>query len=44
MAAEALIYAGAIIVSVWGAAHLVPTRSVVVGFGSISFMSVCDNL
>jgi hypothetical protein len=36
VAAEALIYVGAIIVSVWGAAHLIPTRSVVVGFGSIS--------
>lgn len=28
--------AGAIIVALWGVAHLVPTRSVVAGFGSIS--------
>jgi hypothetical protein len=34
--AEALIYGGAIIVSLWGVAHLIPTNSVVVGFGSIS--------
>jgi hypothetical protein len=34
--AEALIYAGAIIVLLWGVAHLIPTGSVVVGFGRIS--------
>ena len=31
-----LIYAGSLLVFVWGAAHLFPTRSVVRGFGSIS--------
>jgi hypothetical protein len=36
VAAEALIYAGAFVVSLWGVAHLVPTRSVVAGFGGIS--------
>jgi hypothetical protein len=39
VAAEALVYAAAILVSLWGVAHLVPTRSVVAGFGSISLDS-----
>ena len=36
MPADVLIYAGALIVSLWGVAHLIPTGSVVAGFGSIS--------
>jgi hypothetical protein len=36
VAAGVLIYAGASVVSLWGIAHLIPTRSVVAGFGSIS--------
>lgn len=36
MTAEVLIYAGALIVSLWGVAHLIPTGSVVAGFGGIS--------
>ena len=31
-----LIYAGSAIITVWGIAHIVPTKSVVSGFGSIS--------
>ena len=31
-----LLYLGAALVSVWGIAHLVPTRSVIAGFGDIS--------
>jgi hypothetical protein len=34
--AEGLIHAGAIVVSLWGVAHLIATRSVVAGFGGIS--------
>ena len=30
------LYAGATVVFVWGVAHLIPTRSVVNGFGNIS--------
>ncbi|MCX6001642.1 MAG: hypothetical protein NTY79_03805 [Chloroflexi bacterium] len=31
-----LLYSGSIIVLIWGAAHLFPTRTIVRGFGSIS--------
>lgn len=31
-----LLYLGAAVVSMWGIAHLVPTRAVVEGFGDIS--------
>lgn len=31
-----LLYAGALFIAVWGVAHLVPTRSVVNGFGNLS--------
>ena len=31
-----LVYLGSIIVLIWGAAHLFPTRIIVHGFGSIS--------
>ena len=31
-----LLYAGSILIIVWGIAHIVPTQSVVAGFGSLS--------
>jgi hypothetical protein len=31
-----LLYAGAIIITLWGIAHIVPTKSIVRGFGDIS--------
>ncbi len=31
-----LLYSGSIIVLIWGAAHIFPTRTIVRGFGSIS--------
>ena len=31
-----LIYVGSLLIFIWGAAHLFPTKSVVKGFGSIS--------
>jgi len=31
-----LIYAGSLVITVWGVGHLLATRSVVTGFGSIS--------
>ena len=33
---DILIYVGAGIITVWGIAHIVPTKSVVCGFGQIS--------
>ena len=36
MANEALLYAGAGVIILWGIAHIVPIRSVVKGFGAIS--------
>jgi hypothetical protein len=33
---EALIYSGAGIIILWGIAHLIPTRTIVKGFGEIS--------
>lgn len=35
-AREALLYAGAIVVALWGVAHLIPTGSVVASFGGIT--------
>lgn len=35
MSGRALIYLGSLLVIAWGAAHLVPTKSVLRGFGSI---------
>lgn len=32
----ALLYLGALLLFIWGIAHLVPTRSVLLGFGTIS--------
>ena len=31
-----LLYVGAIVITLWGVAHIIPTRSVVNGFGAIS--------
>lgn len=36
MSAEALIYIGATLPFLWGAAHLFPTKSIIKGFGDIS--------
>ena len=36
MISNVLLYTGSIIITVWGIAHVVPTKSVVSGFGSIS--------
>jgi hypothetical protein len=36
LAGHALLYVAALVVSVWGLAHLVPTRAVVASFGAIS--------
>jgi len=33
---NAMLYAGSIIILVWGVAHIVPTKSVVKGFGPTS--------
>lgn len=35
MKGEVLIYAGAALPSVWGIAHLLPTKSIIRGFGEI---------
>ena len=31
-----LLYAGSIIIAVWGIAHIIPTKGVVTGFGKLS--------
>jgi hypothetical protein len=36
MANAILLYVGAAIITIWGIAHIVPTKSVVSGFGQIS--------
>ena len=36
MIGDILLYAGSALITVWGIAHIVPTKSVVSGFGSIS--------
>ena len=36
MLGTVLAYSGSIIILIWGAAHLFPTRAIVRGFGSIS--------
>ena len=36
MANNILLYVGSAIIVIWGIAHIVPTKSVVKGFGSIS--------
>ena len=35
--AEALIYIGSALPIIWGLAHLFPTKSIIKGFGKISF-------
>lgn len=36
MIGEMMLYAGAVIIILWGVAHLIPTKLVVAGFGDIS--------
>jgi hypothetical protein len=36
MASHVLLYVGSVIITVWGIAHIVPTQSIVRGFGVIS--------
>jgi len=36
MIGEVLLYAGAAVITVWGISHIIPTRSVVRGFGELS--------
>lgn len=36
MAYEFLLYIGASIITIWGIAHIIPTKSIVKGFGEIS--------
>jgi hypothetical protein len=31
-----LLYAGSIIIAIWGIAHIIPTKAVVTGFGKLS--------
>jgi hypothetical protein len=36
MIGDVILYVGSALITVWGIAHIVPTKSVVSGFGSIS--------
>lgn len=36
MSGEILVYIGASIIFLWGIGHLIPTRSIVAGFGTLS--------
>jgi hypothetical protein len=36
MISDILLYIGSAIITLWGVAHTIPTKSVVSGFGSIS--------
>ena len=36
MAGDILLYVGASIITLWGIAHIIPTKSIVSGFGEIS--------
>lgn len=36
MVSDILIYLGSITITLWGIAHIIPTKSIVDGFGSIS--------
>ncbi len=36
MADTILLYIGSIVITIWGVAHIIPTKSVVAGFGDIS--------
>ncbi len=40
MTAGILLYTGSIIITLWGISHIIPTKSVVAGFGNLS----TDNL
>jgi hypothetical protein len=33
---QVLLYPGAILIGIWGIAHLIPTKNVIAGFGDIS--------
>lgn len=36
MTSEVFVYAGSVIIIVWGIAHIVPVRQVIAGFGELS--------
>lgn len=36
MTASILLYIGSVVIILWGVAHIIPTKSVVAGFGSFS--------
>ncbi len=36
MTSDIMLYVGSIVITVWGVAHILPTKSVVTGFGPIS--------
>ncbi len=36
MTGQILLYTGSILITLWGIAHIVPTKSIVKGFGAIS--------
>lgn len=36
MTASILLYIGSVVIILWGVAHIIPTKSVVAGFGSLS--------
>ena len=36
MVSVILLYIGSIVITLWGIAHIIPTKSIVTGFGSIS--------
>jgi len=36
MISNILIYTGSIIITIWGIAHIIPTKSIINGFGEIS--------
>jgi hypothetical protein len=36
MVSLVLLYAGSIIITIWGIAHIIPTKGVVAGFGKLS--------
>ena len=36
MTSDAILYAGSVVITLWGVAHVVPTAAIVSGFGAIS--------
>lgn len=36
MIGEVLLYTGAVVITIWGISHIIPTRNVVRGFGELS--------